>query len=405
MLRVQCAQLSLVNFRNYVRLDLDMASDAVIIVGENAQGKSNLLEAVYCLATTKSFRAGSDRELINWYAGGGDLAYARLSAQVVRQSGPLKLEVVVSEGARREGPGNSPVGKRFKVNGLPKRAFDVIGMVNVVHFAPQDVDLVAGPPSTRRRYLDITIAQVDSRYVRSLAHYGKVLLQRNALLRRIRDRQSRPDQLGYWDSELVNAGAYVVMRRLETVARLARLGHESHRDLAAQRELLEIGYRSTVPATVDPGSDVDARLEAIAEAFREALAAAIQREVALGSSIVGPHRDDLTFQVDGRDVGVYGSRGQQRTVALALKIAEGAFIKEESGEWPILLLDDVMSELDEVRRGQVLGSVQPGQQVILTGTELETIDPAFRERARVLRVQSGAIQGFWPVPAAERASA
>ncbi|HEY3110041.1 MAG TPA: AAA family ATPase, partial [Chloroflexota bacterium] len=115
---MQCAQLSLVNFRNYVRLDLDLASEAVVVIGENAQGKSNLLEAIYCLATTKSFRAGSDRELINWYAGGGDLAYARLGAQVIRRNGPLKLEVVISEGARREGPSNAPVSKRFKVNGL-----------------------------------------------------------------------------------------------------------------------------------------------------------------------------------------------------------------------------------------------------------------------------------------------
>jgi DNA replication and repair protein RecF len=395
---VQCAQLSLVNFRNYVRLDLDLTSEAVVVIGENAQGKSNLLEAVYCLATTKSFRAGSDRELINWYAGAGDLAYARVGAQVIRRNGLLKLEVVIGEGARREGPGNAPVSKRFKVNGLPKRAFDVIGLVTVVHFAPQDVDLVAGPPTSRRRYLDITIAQVDSRYVRALAHYGKVLL-------RVRDRQARADQLAFWDDELVGSGAYVVLRRLETIARLARLGHESHRDLAAQRELLEIGYRSTVPTGgLDVEADLDARLEAVTEAFREALAAALPRELQVGSSVVGPHRDDLTFQVDGRDAGVYGSRGQQRTVALALKVAEGAFIKESTDEWPILLLDDVMSELDEVRRAQVLATAQPGQQVIMTATEPGGIDPAFLERARVLRVQAGAIQGAW-APPVERASA
>jgi DNA replication and repair protein RecF len=402
---VQCAQLSLVNFRNYVRLDLDLSSDAIVVVGENAQGKSNLLEALYCLATTKSFRAGSDRELINWYAGEGDLAFARLSAQVMRKGGPLKLEVVVSEAARREGPGNAPVSKRFKVNGLPKRAFDVIGLVTVVHFAPQDVDLVTGAPTNRRRYLDITIAQVDGRYVRALAHYGKVLIQRNHLLRRIRDRQARADQLSFWDEELVNSGAYVVLRRLETVARLARLGHDSHRELAAQRELLEIGYRSTVAGErVDLTADLDARLAAVTTAFREALTAALARELQLGASIVGPHRDDLTFQVDGRDVGVYGSRGQQRTVALALKIAESSFIKEESGEWPILLLDDVMSELDDVRRGQVLGSVQPDQQVIVTTTELGTIERSFLDGARVMRVQSGATQGLWTVPP-ERATA
>jgi DNA replication and repair protein RecF len=404
---MQCAQLSLVNFRNYVRLDLDLASDAIVVVGENAQGKSNLLEALYCLATTKSFRAGTDRELINWQAGGGDLAFARLGARVVRTSGPVRLEVVIGESPRRpDAPTTStPVTKRFKVNGLPKRAFDVLGLVTVVHFAPQDVDLVTGPPSTRRRYLDITIAQVDQRYVRALARYGKILLQRNHLLRRIRERHARADQLEFWNEELVNAGAYVVLRRLETVARLAALGHESHRDLAAQRELLEIGYRGTVPAgELDPAADVDARLQSIVAAFHDGLRSAQEREVVLGTSIVGPHRDDLTFHVDGREVGVYGSRGQQRTVALALKMGEGAFIRECTGEWPILLLDDVMSELDEVRRGQILGTIAPGQQVIVTTTDLEPLDAAFLERARILRVQAGAIQPHWG-GVAERASA
>ena len=391
---MQCAHLSLVNFRNYVRLELDLASDAVVVVGENAQGKSNLLEAIYCLATTKSFRAGSDRELINWFAGGTDLGYARLGARVVRSNGPIKLDVVVAESARKP-EGGGPVTKRFKVNGVPKRAFDVIGLVNVVHFAPQDVDLVAGAPSGRRRYLDITIAQVDQRYVRALSHYGKVLLQRNHLLRRIRDHHARRDQLAFWDEELVNAGSYVVVRRFDTVRRLAELGHEAHRELAAHRELLEIGYRATFPAAPGTKDEMDARLAMTVEAFREALAGVADREVALGASLIGPHRDDLSFQVDGRDVGVYGSRGQQRTVALALKIAEGAFIREETGEWPILLLDDVASELDEVRRGQIIDRVAPGQQVILTTTDLATVDPAFAERAKVFRVERGLVQPQW----------
>lgn len=392
---MQCAHLSLANFRNYVRLELDLAGDAIVVVGENAQGKSNLLEAIYCLATTKSFRAGSDRELINWDAG-GDLAFARLGARVVRASGPLKLDVTIAEGARREG-GPVSIGKRFKVNGVPKRAFDVIGLVNVVHFAPQDVDLVVGPPASRRRYLDITIAQVDSRYVRTLARYGKILLQRNHLLRRIRDHDARADQLGFWDDELVNSGAYLVLRRMETVARLAALGHEAHRDLAAHRELLQISYRSTCACELADGDDVDARLTTIAEAFRKALAASSEREIAAGASLVGPHRDDLTFEVDGREVAVYGSRGQQRTVALALKIAEGAFIRETTGEWPVLLLDDVTSELDETRRGQVFSTIAPGQQVVVTTTDLSAIESSFLARAQVLKVDAGRVQPFWQV--------
>jgi DNA replication and repair protein RecF len=385
---MQCTHLSLTNFRNYVRLEIDLDPEANVVIGENAQGKSNLLEAIYCLATTKSFRAGSDRELINWHASGSELAFARLGARVVRGASPVKLDVVVSETARGS---VTTAAKRFKVNGLPKRAFDVIGLVTVVHFAPQDVELVAGPPSGRRRYLDITLAQVDSRYVRALARYGKVLLQRNHLLRRIRDRQARVDQLAFWNDELANAGAYVVLRRHDTVARLADLGHDVHRELAAGRELLQIGYRSTLPAPPNAG-DVDARLGSIGTTFREALAAGQERDIAAGMSLIGPHRDDLVFEVDGRDVGAFGSRGQQRTVALALKMGEGAFIRETTGEWPILLLDDVMSELDEVRRGQVLATVAPQQQVIMTATELSSVDESFRARAKLFEVEAGAIR-------------
>jgi DNA replication and repair protein RecF len=389
---MRCTHLSLVNFRNYLRLEIDLDAEANVVVGANAQGKSNLLEAIYCLATTKSFRAGSDRELISWQASGTELSYARLGARVVRRSGPTRLDVVVGEAARRGPTGPSAtVAKRFKVNGVPKRAFDVIGLVNVVHFAPQDVDLIVGSPAGRRRYLDITIAQIDSRYVRALARYGKVLLQRNHLLRRIRERQARADQLGFWDEELVNAGAYVVMRRHDTVGRLATLGHDVHRALASGRELLQIGYRSALEAP-PPGDDVDARLGAIGAAFRRAIAETRERECQLGASLVGPHRDDLTFEVDGRDVATYGSRGQQRTVALALKMAEGAFIRESTGEWPILLLDDVMSELDQVRRGQVLSAVANDQQVIMTATELESVDPQFLRRAKLFEVEAGAVR-------------
>ena len=389
---MQCANLSLANFRNYIRLELDLAGDSLVFVGNNAQGKSNLLEAIYCLATTKSFRAGSDRELINWDVASDDVAFAKIGAVISRNTGSVRLDLSISSSDQRAGGALAgPVGKRFRVNGLPRRAFDVIGQVNVVHFAPQDVDLIVGSPSIRRRYLDITIAQVDTRYVRTLAHYGKVLIQRNHLLRRIRDRETRRDQLPFWDDELVNAGAYIVMRRMETVTELAHFAHESHRDLALQQELLEISYRGTVASDVCSVS-VDDRLAAIAESFRSALAISMERDIASGMTLIGPHRDDLAFSIDGHDCATFGSRGQQRTVALALKIAEGSFIHSATGEWPILLLDDVMSELDRARRERVLASVMPGQQVLLTTTDIESVEKSFIDRARVYEISQGTVR-------------
>ena len=392
---MQCAHLSLANFRNYIRLELDLPNDAIVFVGNNAQGKSNLLEAIYCLATTKSFRAGSDRELINWDVTSEDVAFAKIGAVIARNTGPVRLDLSISGNDQHMGgPSNGSIGKRFKVNGLPRRAFDVIGHVNVVHFAPQDVDLITGSPSIRRRYLDITIAQVDTRYVRTLAHYGKVLIQRNHLLRRIRDKETRRDQLAFWDDELVNAGAYLILRRVETVTRIAALGHASHRDLALQRELLDIAYRGTVPFD-DHNANIDDRLASITTSFRTALEGTIEREVASGMTLIGPHRDDLTFAIDGHDCATFGSRGQQRTVALALKIAESGFIQSATGEWPILLLDDVMSELDRARRERVLASVMPGQQVLLTTTDIESVEQSFVDRAHVFEINQGTVRAQW----------
>ena len=396
-----CSHLSLVNFRNYARLELDLPKGVSVFVGENAQGKSNLLEALYILATTKSFRAGADRELINWRVLGSDLAFARLIARVDRRAGPVKLEAVLREEPRPPVGGNGTatggslvVSKRLKLNDIPRRAIDVIGAVNVVMFSPQDIELVDGPPMLRRRYLDITISQVDHRYVRTLAEYNKVLLQRNSLLRQIRDHRARTDQLFPWDHELVRAGAYVIQQRGITLTLLADLAQEVHRELTGRQEVLQIDYRPTFPL---PGER--ATVEAIEETFRAQLKSVQQRDVAAGISVVGPHRDDLAFMVDGHPMSTFGSRGQQRTVALALKLAEAKFLRAQAGDPPMLLLDDVLSELDSARRRHVLGSVAPDQQVVLTGTDPAAFEPEFLAAASVYSVKGGTIEAMsWVEP-------
>jgi len=389
-----CAHLSLVNFRNYARLELDLSPGVSVVVGDNAQGKSNLLEALYFLATTKSFRATSDRELIHWHSLGTELAYARLVARIVRAPGQLKLEAVIREDGRLNGgePAGTPVvSKRLKLNDVPRRALEVVGAVNVVMFSPQDIELVDGPPVARRRYLDVTISQVDSRYIRTLAHYNKVLLQRNHLLRQVRERRAHVDQLFAWDHELIAAGAHLIQQRQATLALLGELAQDVHRHLTGRQEALEIIYRSSVDlASAEMGPSPS--LEAVQGAFRTRLRAAQAREVMAGVSILGPHRDDLAFLVDGRDMNVFGSRGQQRTVALALKLAEAEFLRQRTAEQPILLLDDVLSELDEPRRRHVLAAIAPQQQVIFTATDLAPFDDEFLERATIYRVQEGALE-------------
>ena len=391
-----CTHLSLANFRNYARLELDLSPGIAVFVGDNAQGKSNLLEALYLLATTKSFRATADRELINWRAHDSGLSFARLVASVDRAAGRAKLEVVIREDGQRADDSPTPgptVSKRLKLNDVPRRALEVVGAVNVVLFSPQDIELVNGPPAPRRRYLDVTISQVDHRYIRALAHFNKVLMQRNHLLRQIREQRSRPDQLFPWDRELVGAGSYLIQQRTITLALLGELAQDVHRQLTGRQETLDIVYRSSVGlASVSRGPSLP--LDAVQGAFTHELRAAQGREVAAGTSILGPHRDDLAFLVDGRDMNVFGSRGQQRTVALALKLAEAEFLHQRIGDQPILLLDDVLSELDEPRRRHVLDAVATHQQVVFTATDLTPFDEEFLGRAAIYRVCEGAVEAL-----------
>jgi DNA replication and repair protein RecF len=363
---------------------LDLPPGATVLQGDNAQGKTNFLDAIHIIATTRSARGAPEREWIHWLAFEEPLPFARIVAKVRRATSIIQVEMTAALGENGNG-----VSKRMKINGVPRRAVDIIGQLTVVLFSPLDIDLIAGSPARRRRYLDIMNAQIDAKYLRSLQQYNRVLLQRNSLLRLIRDRQAKPDQLAYWDHQLVELGAYVIDRRREAVQALNALAEEIHPALTGRQELLQVSYRPNLGAS-EP--EPLAPLAELPEQLRRAIQAAQTREIAQGVSLVGPHRDDLYFTTDGADTAVYGSRGQQRTAALALKLAEAQYIRERTGEQPILLLDDVMSELDARRRHHVLASVQPDQQVIFTATDLEDFAPDFLARATLLRVKAGRIE-------------
>ena len=389
--------LSLTNFRNYARLELDLAPGLTVFTGTNAQGKSNLLEAIYFLATTKSFRGVGDRELIDWWAAESGLNWARVDAIVRRERGLLRVEVVVQDdkddGAQTVGPrGKGGTTKRVRLNQIPKRAIDLIGQVNVVMFAPQDLDLILGPPPVRRRYLDITVSQVDPRYCRSLAHYNRVLLQRNNLLRQIRDGKARPDQLSFWDREMARSGAYIISRRLDTVQDLDGKAQHLHHRLTGNAETLSIKYVSSLLAA-ERGVEVPATQQtALEEEFLHQLSEVQSREMLQGSSLLGPHRDDVAFLLDGRAASSFASRGQQRTITISLKLGEADFMAEQAGEQPILLLDDVMSELDDARREDLRGAIIGQRQALVTTTDLSLFGSELLHDAAIYRVEQGTLQ-------------
>jgi len=418
--------LNLTDFRSYERLGLALSPGISVLLGDNATGKTTLLEAIYFLATTRSHRSSSDAELINRaaIADMGAPPFSRLLALVERARGDLRVEIVIARDAEREI--NQQVSglarKQVKINGVARRAADLIGQVNVVMFAPEDMALVTTAPAARRRYLDMTISQVDHRYMLSLAQYNKVLLQRNALLRDIRDRgrnSSSPavrEEMVYWNGELAQAGAYVSLRRQDFLLRLSALAEPLHEQLVGTGAPLCLLYSSAVapnvranlaptlaaprpPATPQLAAgipQVHRLTEQVQTEFAAQLEAARQDEARRGVSLIGPHRDDFSFSLgDGPQaspLAVYGSRGQQRSAILALKLAELALMEQEVGDRPILLLDDILSELDASRRQFLLETVRANpRQVLITGTAAADFEPSFLQDATRYRVAAGRV--------------
>jgi DNA replication and repair protein RecF len=389
-------ELLLVNFRNYVRLAMQPGDPITVLVGDNGQGKSNILEAIYLLATTRSPRTSNDRELVHWRARRDVIPFARLEARIHRDDLDLHVEILIKAendpGATANDDGGTvpsikPVTKQVKVNGLPTRAVELIGRVNVVLFTPDDVALVAGSPSGRRRYLDITISQVNGQYLRSLQRYNKVLVQRNTLLRQVRERRQRREQLDFWNEELIRLGTFIVARRVETIAAMNQDVAPLYRDLGGSQHELVACYQ---PTTHDPGT-VGRDTSGLQDLYSAKVEEMLGREIEQGVSLVGPHRDDFTFVVDGVNLHDYGSRGQQRLAVVALKLAEAQFMRKETEEHPILLLDDILSELDPARRGYVLAQAGRAGQTLITTTDLHDFDDDLIARTRVMHVEGGTL--------------
>lgn len=391
--------LSLTNFRLYARLESTLPAGPLILVGANAQGKTSLLEALFYLATAQSHHAASDRQLINFLALHEAQPYARIVAEVETRRQVLRVEIrLIVETTGGEGR----LRKEILVNGVKKRLSDLAGRVNVVLFLPQDMAIVEGSPSDRRRYLDLALAQVDARYSFALGEYAKVLAQRNALLKQLQDKGGNADQLDFWDERLCEHGGLIMAARIAALAELEAIAAPLHRDLTAGADSLRLAYHPAFDPTAAPEGQLGLPLQVpvhqvglsaqdIRARLRQKLQAARAEEIARGMTLTGPHRDELRFIAGGVDVGTYGSRGQARTAVLALKLAEMEWMRRRSGEWPILLLDEVLAELDGNRRRDLLGRLNGADQVVLTTTDLGLFPPEFRTLATVWTIQNGAV--------------
>ncbi|MBI2912660.1 MAG: DNA replication/repair protein RecF [Chloroflexi bacterium] len=379
-------RLQLFDYRNFHRLDLELPAAPAVFVGDNAQGKTNLLEAVYLLATMRSLRAETDSQLIRRDSPVAEMPAARVLAHVETAGGPLKVEVAL---VARPGPYGPIAGKVVRVNGVPKRLSDAVGRLTAVLFTAEDLGLIGGSPSLRRRYLDITLAQVEQPYAAARQRFERVLLQRNHLLKRIREGAARPDELSFWDDELCQDGGFILQRRAAAVRELDGLARQVHASLVPGEELALL-YR---PRLEGDGADLAAASrQAAAEAYAAALKRSLSRDIAAGMTLMGPHRDDLLFTLDGVPAAGYASRAQQRTIALSLRLAEARLLLARRGDSPVLLLDDVLSEMDAARRRSVLASLDDYEHILVTGTDLDRFPPSFLARAALFAVEAGSIR-------------
>ncbi len=369
--------LSLRHFRNYGEQQIDFAAPKTILVGENAQGKSNLLEAVELLATLKSHRTSRDRDLVQQ-----DQPVAQITASVRRDLGIADLSLVLRQAGRRTAILN---GEKLR------RQLDFLGALNAVQFSSLDLDLVRGGPGGRRDWLDTLLIQLEPIYAHILSQYNQVLKQRNALIKKSfgDDRRTAPQldaaEFALWDAQLAALGTRVIRRRARAIARLAPIAHQWHQAISGQREDLRIHYQPNVPMAEDDPQVIQASfLEKIKQ---RAIAEQHQR-----TTLVGPHRDDIEFAINDTPSRQYGSQGQQRTLVLALKLAELHLIDEVVGEPPLLLLDDVLAELDLNRQNQLLDAIQDRFQTIITTTHLGAFGSQWMASSQILTVNAGRIE-------------
>jgi DNA replication and repair protein RecF len=362
-------ELKLKNYRNYDQLDIHFDQNVNVILGENAQGKTNVMEAIYVLAMAKSHRTTNDKDLIRW-----DQEYAKIEGRIVKRNGPLALELVISK-----------KGKKAKQNHIEQQKLSqYVGSMNVVMFAPEDLNLVKGSPQIRRRFIDMEIGQVSPVYLHDLNQYQKILQQRNHYLKQLQaKKQADQTMLDVLTAQLCETAARILSKRYEFLFLLQKWAAPIHQGISRGIETLTIQYKTSV----DVSEDAD--LSKMIQAYEEKFAKIKDREIESGVTLAGPHRDDLSFFVNGKDVQTFGSQGQQRTTALSLKLAEIELIYTEIGEYPILLLDDVLSELDDYRQSHLLNTIQGKVQTFVTTTSVDGIDHDTLNQATTFRVRAG----------------
>ena len=391
--------ISLTNFRAYTRLDLDVPKPFLLLTGSNAQGKTTVLEAIYFLATFTSFHAQNDRQLLSFMVAEEPLAVGRIVADFQRGEKTHRLEArLILEKTN----GGGRLRKEVLVDGVKRSIHEALGHFNAVIFLPQMARIIESGPDERRRYLNLLISQAIPEYARSLSDYSQVLSQRNALLKQLAEKGGDRDQLCYWDEMLASHGSNIINNRMVVICELEQLAARIHHRLTNSSEILRLDYQPGFDPTPHPENQLALPIRSPAQrtglstdqirnGMLDRLSLLRNEEIRRGITTIGPHRDEMRLLSNGVDLGDYGSRGQGRTALLALKLAEVLWLKNKTGDWPVLLLDEIMAELDGQRRLDLLDALADCEQVLLTTTDIHLFADEFVDRGIVWRVEEGRV--------------
>ena len=368
---MKLTNLQLQNFRNYESVQLEFTDGVHVFIGENAQGKTNLMESIYALAMTKSHRTTNDKELIGW-----NKEFATIKGTVEKTATKTNLELQFSK-----------KGKIAKVNYLEqKRLSSYLGNLNVILFAPENLTLVKGSPQNRRKFVDMELGQMSSLYLYDLVEYNRVLKQRNTYLKQLAIKKKQPDEyLDVLSEMLSELASKIVFHRLDFMKQLEALAIPIHDQLSLSREKFSVSYQATIP--LEDGLTPSQMKEIYINQFKKNQT----READQATTLIGPHRDDLIFYLNEVPVQTYGSQGQQRSTVLSLKLAEIELMKLSTGEYPLLLLDDVLSELDDDRQTHLIKAIENKVQTFITTTSLDGIKQQFINEPVVIPIEKGTI--------------
>ncbi|WEG73336.1 DNA replication/repair protein RecF [Vagococcus intermedius] len=369
---MKLTNIHLEDYRNYETLALDFTKSLTIFLGENAQGKTNLLESIYVLAMTRSHRTSHEKELIAW-----DKDYARIVGDVQKKNQTIRMEMAIAT-----------KGKKTKLNHIEqKKLSDYVGELNVVLFAPEDLYLIKGAPQVRRRFIDMELGQISPLYLYHLSNYQRVLKQRNKYLKQVAGLKEVDEAyLSVLSEQLAESGSHVLYLRYQFIQKLEKWSQVIHQGITENREALSIRYQPSIKI------DETHSQKEVQQIYLDDLEKNINKELFKQTTIIGPHRDDLLFFIGEQNVQTFGSQGQQRTTALSLKLAEIELIKAEIGEYPILLLDDVMSELDDERQIHLLKTIEGKVQTFVTTTTLQHLTHRLQSSPDIFMVTNGKVE-------------